>query len=337
MSLYHIMQHISAGGKNSDISLSSDFLVWKDEPHDHTVCVQGPRLQNIDQIPFPTYKGFDMDSYTDNRFVSILGSRGCIRKCSFCNDTVMWGKPFRMRSAENVVGEMEYCVEKHDKQIFKFNDLILNGSISFLNRFSELLIQKRFKARHFNDYLPIEWHGQIAVRKDMDFPLFKKMKYAGFTVANIGVESFSNNVLRLMNKGYSSDEAIRFLKHLKEAGIEIQINMIVGFPGETEDDFKENQDYLLKAAPYIDYVGSISTCGIGPGAELYANPEKFNIDIKDHFYWYTKDGKNDICVRIERYKRLLEFLKREKIRTLNVSEPDSMEQLLKEREEKARK
>jgi radical SAM superfamily enzyme YgiQ (UPF0313 family) len=329
--LYHIMRHINNGGKNNDISLPEGFFVWKDQPSDHAKCVQGPGISNLDEIPFPTYNGFDMDSYIDKRFISILGGRGCVRKCSFCNDTVMWGKPFRSRSPENVIEEMKYCVNKHNTQIFKFSDLMLNGSVNFVTRLSELLIRENLKAYWFNAYLSTEWHGQIAVRKDMGLLLFKKMRQSGFTVSNIGVESFSNKVLKLMNKGYTADEAVQFLRYQKDAGIEVQINTIVGFPGETEDDFKENMDYLGKAAPYIDYVASISTCGIGPGSELHANPEKFNIDIKDHFYWYSKDGKNDIYIRMERYKRLLDFFKRENIRTLGVSELGSMELLLNER------
>jgi len=334
--LYYIMRHISNGYNNNTVQLPDGFSLWRDESCDYTVCIQGPRIRNLDEIPFPTYNEFDMDSYTDKRFISILGSRGCIRKCNFCNDTVMWGKPFRLRSPENVIEEMKYCVNKHNTQIFKFSDLILNGSTGFVNRLSELLIKENLKAYWFNSYQSIEWHGQIAVRKDMDFSLFEKMKKSGFTVANIGVESFSNNVLKLMNKGYTADDAIKFLQYQKEAGIEVQINTIIGFPGETEDDFNQTLDYLCKARPYIDYVASISTCGIGPGSELATNPEKFNIDIKDHFYWYSKNGKNDIYIRMERYRRLLDFLKRESIRTLGVSKLDSMELLLKERERKAK-
>lgn len=332
--LYQIMRHINSGGKNDDMPVFDGFSAWKDSPPDYTVCMQGPRIAGLDDIPFPTYSGFDMDSYTDKRFISILAGRGCIRSCSFCNDTVMWGKPFRIRSAENVIEEMKYCLDKYNTQIFKFSDLILNGSIAFVDRFSGMLIKEGLKSYQFNTYLDIEWHGQIAVRKGMDITLFRKMRKSGFKVANIGVESFSDNVLRLMNKGYNADDAVKFLRYQKESGIEVQINMIVGFPGETEDDFKENQDYLLKAAPYIDYVGSISTCGVSPGSELFRDPEKFNIDIKDHFYWHTKDGKNDIYIRMERYKRLLDFLKSKNIRTLGVSELDSMQQLLREREEK---
>lgn len=332
--LYQIMLHISKYKKDDDMHLPESFLVWKDRPSDHTKCVKGPKILNLDEIPFPDYNGFDMGSYPDKRFISILGSRGCVRRCSFCNDTIMLGKPFRSRSPENVIEEMKYCVNRYNTQIFKFCDLILNGSVDFVTRLSGLLIKENLKAYWFNSYLDIEWHGQIAVRKDMDSSLFEKMRKSGFTVSNIGVESFSNKVLRLMNKGYVADEAVQFLRYQKEAGIEVQINTIVGFPGETEDDFKETMDYIKKASPYIDYVASISTCGVGPGSGLYTDPEKFNIDIKDHFYWYSKDGKNDIYVRMERYKRLQDFLKKENIRTLGVSELDSMELLLKEREGK---
>ncbi|MCX5692598.1 MAG: radical SAM protein [Candidatus Omnitrophica bacterium] len=330
VALHQILRHINRNGEHADIKLPEGFLVWKDDPSDYTVCVQGPAILKLDEIPFPTYNGFDIDSY-DRRFISILGSRGCVRRCSFCNDTVMWGKPFRLRSPENIVEEMKYCVNKYKTEVFKFCDLMLNGSIDFITRLSELLIKEDLRVYGPGSYPRVVWHGQVAVRKDMDFSLFKKMMESGFTVASVGVESFSNKVLRLMNKGYVADEAVQFLRYHKEAGIEVQINTIVGFPGETEDDLKETMDYIKKASPYIDYVASISTCGVGPGSDLYTDPEKFNIDIKDHFYWYTKDGKNDIYIRMQRYKRLLDFLKKENIRILGVSELDSMEQLLKER------
>lgn len=331
--LYQIMQHVGSGMGNGDIQLNGDFLKWRDDPSDISICIQGPKVLKLDEIPYPTYNGFDMDSYLDKGLISILGSRGCIRKCSFCNDTVMWGKPFRHRSPENIVEEMKYCISKYGTVIFKFDDLMLNGSLNFLSRLSELLIKEDLRARD-DVYQHVEWHGQIAVRKDMDLPLFKKMRKSGFKVSNIGVESFSNNVLRLMNKGYTADDAVRFIAYQKEADIETQINIIVGFPGETEKDFKETLDYLHKASPVIDYVGSVSTCGVGPGSELHDNPEKFNIDIKDSFLWYSKDGENDIYVRMRRYKRLLDFLKKENIPILNVSQLASMELFIKEEKKK---
>ncbi len=332
-----ILGILSPDGVNSVISTEGGFEAWKDNAGDYSVCVKGRGGNDPDDIPFPSYDGFDLESYKIHEHISLLGSRGCIRQCSFCSDSVMWGKPCRFRSTESVVNEIKNYIEKYHKCIFYFNDLMLNASTKFVEELSEALSSEDFRFFQYEKSVVSQWRGQIGVRKNIKPDLFKKMRESGFTVTCVGVESFSDNVLRLMNKGYTAQDAVDFLRKGKEAGVEMQINMIVGFPGETEGDFNANLKHLEKAAPYIDYVCSISTCGTPVGSLLETDPDKFDIDLSDNFMWKTRDGKNDIHVRVDRMKRLVQFLKDRKIPTMGVSETDSIESFIKEYKEPQKK
>ena len=75
------------------------------------------QIDDISDLPMPTYEFFNMDSYFQKR-VLITGSRGCVRKCTFCDVEVTWPK-FRFRKAESIVGE----IKKHF-YVFYLNILI---------------------------------------------------------------------------------------------------------------------------------------------------------------------------------------------------------------------
>src|SRR5262249_51844851 len=98
--------------------------------------------------------------------------------------------------------------------------------------------------KYFNDFLP-----QLAA-KNLDLDLFyevkanlKKaqlcmMRKAGIRTIQPGIESFSNRVLEIMRKGVKALQNIQVLKWCKEFGIHPYWNLIWGFPGEPEDEYK---------------------------------------------------------------------------------------------------
>jgi radical SAM superfamily enzyme YgiQ (UPF0313 family) len=282
------------------IQTGSSYIIWKDEPRDCAVCLKASRDNSIsiNDIPFPTFEEFNLDFYTQGDLLPLISSRGCIRSCTFCCDAPQ-KKPYRSRSPEKVADEIKYHVGKYNRRRFEFSDLLINGDLNFLDRFCSLLI---------NMDLGVCWGGQATVRRDMDASLFKKMKKAGCGGLTFGCESFSDGVLRLMRKGVASrDNKETFIK-AKEAGMLVEINLIVGFPGETEADIDETIKFIRENAKWIDKINSLNICTIGPGMYIYEHLEEYNIDksmINDWYAWFNKDMSNTIRVRIERHQKLI--------------------------------
>ncbi len=278
----------------------SNCVVWKDYPEDHAVCLKAarPDLINIDDIPFPTFEEFDIEAYTQGDLMPLISSRGCIRRCTFCCDSPL-KKPYRVRNPENVAREIKYHVQRYNRKRFEFCDLLINGNLEFLDKLCTRLIDMD---------LGVAWGGQATVRKDMGSALLGKMKKAGCGGLTFGIESFSDKVLKLTSKGVTVQDAKDTLAKVKEAGMRVEINLIVGFPGETEEDVVETIDFIRQNSTLIDKVNSLNICTIGPGMYVYDHLEEYNIDrsmIHDWYAWFTKDMSNTIQVRTERHKKML--------------------------------
>ena len=279
--------------KGNSVNTGPDYMAWKDDPGDRAVSLKGARMKGIDDIPFPTFEEFDMGLYTQKDLVPLISSRGCINQCVFCCDSPL-KKPYRFRNPEKVAEEICCHVTRYE-----FNDLLINGNLDFLDRFCDLLIDMD---------LSVAWGGQAMARSGMDAGLLKKMRRAGCGGLTFGIESCSDNVLGLMRKGSNTQIARETLIRVKEAGMRVEINLIVGFPGETEADVDKTVYFIRENASYIDKINSLNVCTIGPGMHIYDHLEEYNIDgsmIRDWYSWFTKDMSNNIQVRLDRHRRML--------------------------------
>jgi radical SAM superfamily enzyme YgiQ (UPF0313 family) len=291
-----LLKSIQSG---QEVTANSPCAVWKDSPDDSAVCLKAmnPGSMDINTIPFPTFEEFDIEAYTQRDLIPLISSRGCIRNCTFCFDSPL-KKPYRVRDPEKVAQEMKYHVQRYNRKRFEFCDLLINGDLEFLDKFCTRLIDMD---------LGVAWGGQATVRKDMSSALIKKMKRAGCGGLTFGMESFSDHVLKLMSKGSTVQDSKGMLVKVKEAGMRAEINLIVGFPGETEEDVAETIDFIRQNFALIDKINSLNICSLGPGMRLFDHLEEYNIDrsmIHDWYAWFTRDMSNTIQVRTQRHKKM---------------------------------
>ena len=276
------------------------YIIWKDKPQDRAVCLKTSKDNSIDvdNIPFPTFEEFDLSLYSQTDLLPLISSRGCVRSCTFCCDAPL-KKPYRCRGANKVAEEIIRHVRTYSRRRFEFSDLLINGDLNFLDKFCSLLIDMD---------LGICWGGQAAVRKDMALDLFRKMKKAGCGGLTFGCESFSDNVLKLMHKGITANDTKETFVKAKESGMLVEVNLIVGFPGEEEENIEETIKFIRENARWIDKINSLNICTIGPGMYIYDHLEEYNIDksmITDWYAWYNKDLSNTVENRVERHKKLM--------------------------------
>lgn len=294
--LYELLNNLGDDGGIS-LGLHLRCRVWKNKPFEKAVCIQAHSIMDMDSIPCPTFEEFDLALYTEGSrcphfTLPIIFSKGCTRSCTFCSDVVL-SRPYRCRDPKKVIKEIIMHVKRYDKlNTFRLNDLSLNANLKFLDEFCEIVILEGLK---------IKWYGQAQVRPDMDVDLLHKMKKAGCRQLDLGVESFSDHVLSLMRKRYAAKEAIDFLRAAKEAGIETNILLIVGYPGETEEDFKDSLDIVRGNSKYIDRIGSLNICGMPVGSELRRSPHKYNYFFPPDSDWVTIDHTNTYEVRRRRF------------------------------------
>jgi len=262
-------------------------------------CGPRPPVNDLDTFPFPDFKGLPLKKYARQDETPILFSRGCIGKCVFCQDLINL-RPYMFRSAENIFQEMDL---RHRQGYVDFfvNDLTANGNIRQLDALSRLIMKSGFKDELFIS-------GQMRCREGMSQQVFDNLKSAGWGTVLFGVESGSQKVLDLMNKGYKVNVIEKNIRRAHKAGIEALAAILVGFPGETEDTFQETLDFLKRNHRYLDAISSLYGLDLRVGSHIQREPTDYSIaELEDSdMYWETKDGKNTPGWRLELLRRVIE-------------------------------
>ncbi len=257
----------------------------------------GEISEDLDKLAFPTYEEFDLSHYQED-ILCVLSSRGCMGRCVFCNDRRYQGA-IRCRSPRMIIDEIAYHVTNNKIHEFSFNDLVINGNLTHLSQWTDLIIEKN---------LNIKWRGQAITRPDMDFELLYRMREAGCDTLQFGIESGSDRVLKNMRKMFRASDAERVLAMVHKAGIKTWINLIVGFPGEEEEDFVKTGDFIKRNRHNIDCLSSINSCNVVFGSDLMDFREEYGIILSENpelleTDWHLND---DNCNRLrkERGNRL---------------------------------
>jgi hypothetical protein len=247
-------------------------------------------ISNINELPKPIFNGFDLSHYR-SLTLPVLGSRGCIYSCSFCSETIFWRR-YRYRTGENLFQEFKFQVESTGVRTFYIVDSLINGNIKELESFCDLVIASG---------LQIYWSGKASIRRQMTPALLKKMRAAGCTGMDYGLESGSAKVVRDMKKGFDLSTASRVIKDTHAAGIDVGLFLMAGFPTESEEDFNDTLGFVAQHKEHIHHVTPGWGAGLQAGSDIFINREKYGIYMKDDG-WYSEHTTPEI--RQDRVERL---------------------------------
>lgn len=178
---------------------------------------------DIAKAYIPDFTNLYLDKYP---YVALYASRSCPYQCNFCTETIQWGK-YRKKSADQIVSELNNLFNKYKHQLFLFGDSLLNPII---NELSEELIKSD---------LFVYWDGYLRASSNVTEDNAYLWRRGGFYRARLGIESGSQNVLNLMNKNLTIEQIKNSIKNLANAGIKTTTYWVIGYPGETEEDFEE--------------------------------------------------------------------------------------------------
>ena len=207
-------------------------------------------VRKLDQSPMPDYTDFPWDRYPV-RIIPMMTGRGCQwDKCRFCSDVVsVNGRTFRTRSVENVLHEMQEQARRHDTVSFVFLDLKLNSYPDMIRGIASR-IQELVQGA--------EWIGTVHVDQRRDNGLsaadLNAAVRGGMRRVSFGLESGSQRLLDLMNKGCTVERNSQFIREAHAAGLSIRCTMFKGYPGETAADMEQTADFLEAHADLLDRV-----------------------------------------------------------------------------------
>ncbi len=211
---------------------------------------------------------------TPSHFAYLKISEGCNRVCAFCAIPGMTGK-HRSKSMDDLVKEAKYLAKNGVKEILLIaQDLSYYGIDLYGKGMLAELIQK---IAEVEGIVWIRLHYLYPTKFPMDIlPLFKSIpklcKYI-----DIPLQHSANNVLKHMLRHVTTEETETLLEKIKAEvpGIAIRTTMLVGHPGETEDDFEQLKSFISKHK--FDRLGAF-TYSHEEGTYGY---QKYNDDIPE--------------------------------------------------------
>jgi anaerobic magnesium-protoporphyrin IX monomethyl ester cyclase len=225
----------------------------------------------LDRLPLPDRSGFDhhqyqavMEKNTGLKQTTLIVTRGCPFSCDFCSKPV-WGDVFRKPALEKVFREIEEIRSLGYTGLWIADDCFTLDS-EYLAGFCHEMIRRD---------VPLLW--TCLSRVDRLTPgLARLMKRAGCVRVYLGLESGSNETLRLMNKRVTVEQGVRAVHLFSRAGIGTAGFFMVGYPGETLESIE--QTFALALSLPLDEAWFTVPLPL-PGTPLFArvaNPASWN-------------------------------------------------------------
>ncbi len=277
-------------------------LCWKEKDGTPIITDKAAIIDDLDSLPYPDYSSFPVENYikyTNDlrgiRGITMMVTRGCPYKCAFCAVKETMGTQWRRLDPENAAKWMMEICRKYNLEGIWFKDSTFNLNRGWTKSFAETLISN-------NNSYQFQINTRVDLIREDEILLLSK---AGLVQVDLGIESGSEKILKILKKGITIKQIYTAVDLLKKHKIKVSGFFMIGVPGETEDDVAQT----LELARNLDLDrGSVSIFTPLPGSELYDNLAVENmIDLCPEsleYHHFTEADKSYCDVPIERLRAL---------------------------------
>jgi radical SAM superfamily enzyme YgiQ (UPF0313 family) len=221
---------------------------------------------SLDDYPFASASWGLMEKYKflmglNSKAVYLSFSRGCPYNCVYCAKKAVFGNRTRIRSVGRTLQEMKMLMDERGVNEVFFVDDIFTLDKRRVEELCNALLAKEIE---------IDWSMQTRADK-LDRELVKLMKKAGLKAIAIGIESGDEELREQVFKKYiEQEEVLNVMRMLKEEGIDVLCNIIVGAPGQGWESILRTVDFLMEVMPdsVVNFI-----CVPYPGSDLYGRDE----------------------------------------------------------------
>lgn len=252
--------------------------------HEDNFIKTSPRqkIRDINMLPEPNRSKIDLTKYLDvwkyhhgRNSVTISTQRGCPYTCKWCS-TAVYGQSYRRRSPQKVVAEMKNIQEVYNPDQIWFVDDVFTVSHKWLREFVDELIKEKVR-------IPYEC---ISRADRMNQEVLDLLKESGCFRVWVGAESGSQKVLDAMDRRVNAQWVRSIIQDTKKTGLQAGTFIMLGYPGETEEDIMETYNHLVESDP--DFY-TITVAYPIKGTSLYQDVEDSLINKPD---WETSTDRD---------------------------------------------
>lgn len=211
-----------------------------------------------DRLYVSQYKESEKELTSDTYFMPIDAGRGCPFNCTFCSSSSFWRRTYRLKSCETIIDDILYYNKNFGIRSFWFSHDAFTANKRLVEAVCDEILARG---------LDIKW--RCSTRVDcISKELILKMKEAGLVKLELGIETGSARMQKLINKRLNLQKAVEMIDFLFEQDLSIYLFFIYGFPEETQEDLNQTLEllftYLDKGADWT----SLDICRFNPTTTL---------------------------------------------------------------------
>ncbi|PCI06659.1 MAG: B12-binding domain-containing radical SAM protein [Flavobacteriaceae bacterium] len=203
------------------------------------------KIKDLSELPLPNRAAIDFKPYLDiwkkhhnKNSITVSTQRGCPYTCKWCS-TAVYGQSYRRRPAKLVVEELQFIKNTYNPDAIWFVDDVFTVSHKWIQEFVDEIKQKQLK-------IPFEC---ITRAERLNDTILQLLKEAGCFRIWIGAESGSQKIIDAMDRRVDIDKVKEVIQQTNKMGIETGTFIMLGYPGEDENDINQTIQYLKDANP----------------------------------------------------------------------------------------
>ena len=229
------------------------------------------RYENVAALGRPIYD-HPWDLYlSPMRGINYSPTRGCYwNRCTFCDYGLNTDKPtspWRERKIDQVISDLEAARRDYGiRYVYFAVDVMAPG---YLERLSDAILASK---------LDIRWAGEIRMEKIFTPDRCEKMVRSGCVCVSFGMESGSQRILDLIDKGTKTWNMAQTMRNFAQAGIAVQLMAFKEFPTETEEERQQTIDFVHDNAEFWA-AGGIGKFLLTGTSIVAQNPSKFGVTV----------------------------------------------------------
>ncbi|MBI5485463.1 MAG: radical SAM protein [Deltaproteobacteria bacterium] len=262
-----------------------------------------PLIRDISSLPYIDFSQYDVETYIATsqlavrdplpiprekvRALPVNTARGCVAKCNFCYH-VFKGAPYRYRSPDSIVGEIDTLITRYDLNYILFWD-----ELTFFSKQQTLALVEKIIDEKVKFLWAANCRGNL-FDKEEDIEIIMKMKQAGCISVGYSLESSDPVILRAMNKNVKVEEFSRQTALFHKAGIHAATSLVIGYPQETPDTIRSTFDCCIenKIYPSAGYLLP------QPGSGMYDYAVEHGFVVDEEEYLLKMGDRQDLRLNL---------------------------------------